>query len=151
MSKCKNHKICLNDIENTIEKTCLERNLKFTDLRRKVFFIMSKSHRMIKAYDILAQMRKNNPSIEPPTVYRALDFLIENNFIHKINSFNSYITCYNFVSEKFCFFLICSKCGSVEENLDSRFSNLILSSVRKHKLFLQKSSLEIEGICNNCS
>lgn len=151
MKKCGDHKNCLKDLEKKIEITCQEQNLKFTDLRREVFLIISKNHGMIKAYDILAQMRKKNPSTEPPTVYRALDFLMENNFVHKINSLNSYVTCYHLVDEGFCFFLICSKCGSVEESLDSRFSDLIFSSAKKHKFLFQKSSLEIEGVCNKCS
>ncbi len=151
MSKCANHKICLDGLEKKIERACEERNLKFTDLRREVFLIISKNHGMIKAYDILSQMRKKNPSTEPPTVYRALDFLMANNFIHKINSLNSYVTCYHLVDEGFCFFLICSKCGSIQESLDSKFSDLILSSVKKNKFLLQKSSLEIEGICFKCS
>jgi Fur family zinc uptake transcriptional regulator len=151
MGKCNNHKKCLTNLEEKIAKTCNERGLKFTDLRREVFTIISKNHGMIKAYDILAKMREKNSLTEPPTVYRALDFLIENNFIHKINSLNSYVTCYHLVDDGFCFFLICSKCGIVEENLDSRFSDLIISAVKKHKFLLQKSSLEIEGTCKNCS
>lgn len=58
MSKCANHKICLDGLEKKIERACEERNLKFTDLRREVFLIISKNHGMIKAYDILSQMRK---------------------------------------------------------------------------------------------
>lgn len=151
MTKCSNHKNCLNDLEQKIDKICQERNLKLTDLRREVFLIISKSHGMTKAYDILAEMRQRNPSTEPPTVYRALDFLIENGFIHKINSLNSYVTCYHLVDEGFCFFLICSKCGSVEENLDSKFSDLILLSIKKHKFLFRKASLEIQGICSKCA
>ena len=151
MTKCNNHKICLNAVAKKVEKTCQDQGLKFTDLRREVFSIISKNHGMIKAYDILAQMRKKNPATEPPTVYRALSFLSENNFIHRINSLNSYVTCYHLIDDGFCFFLICSKCGSIQESVDNKFSDLVISSTKKHKFLLQKSTLEIEGICNKCS
>lgn len=151
MTECRNHKNCLKDLESKVENACIERNLKFTDLRREVFLIVSKSHGMVKAYDILAQMRKNNPLTEPPTIYRALNFLIENNFIHKINSLNSYITCYHLIDKTPCFFLICLECGSVEEVVDNKFSNLVLNSVKKHKFSPQRSNLEIEGICSSCN
>jgi len=150
MKSCDSHKNCLSELENKVRKICDERDLKFTNLRREVFLIISRNHGMIKAYDILECMRKKNPSTNPPTVYRALDFLIENNFIHKINSLNSYVTCYHLINEGFCFFLICSKCNNIEEVIDSRFSNLVISSSKKHKFFLQKSSLEIMGICQKC-
>jgi Fur family zinc uptake transcriptional regulator len=151
MKSCKNHKRCLEDLNQKVEQICLEHNLKFTDLRKEVFDIVSQNHGMIKAYDILSHMQETNQNTKPPTVYRALDFLIENNFIHKINSLNSYITCHHLIEGGACFFLICSKCNSIEELNDNRFSDLILSSSKNHKFLLKKSSLEIQGVCVSCA
>lgn len=151
MIKCTNHRNCLDSLEEKINTICKERNLNFTDLRRRIFSIISKSHGMIKAYDILFEMRKENPLTEPPTVYRALDFLTENNLVHKINSLNSYVTCYHLIEEGFCFFLICNKCSSIIESTDSKFSDLIMNAAKKNKFLLKKSSLEIEGLCKSCA
>jgi Fe2+ or Zn2+ uptake regulation protein len=38
---------------------------------------------------LLESSRDNQAGAAPPTVYRALDFLLENGFIHKLESINA--------------------------------------------------------------
>ena len=75
------------------EQICLERKCNFTEIRKKVFELIWKSHKPIKAYDLLALLSSQDFVEKPPTVYRALDFLQENHFIHRIESMNAYIGC----------------------------------------------------------
>ena len=86
MSNCSDHNLCIDAALTEAQKICDQKNIRFTDLRRTVLKIIWQNHKAIKAYDILDQISGMDFSAKPPTVYRALDFLLENGFIHKINS-----------------------------------------------------------------
>ncbi len=57
---------------------------------------MSLQDGAISAYDLLDLLREAEPQAKPPTVYRALDFLLEQGFVHKVESTNSYVLCHLF-------------------------------------------------------
>ena len=73
-----------------VASACASRGLRFTPLRRRVLELIARAHRPVKAYDLLAELRDEREGAAPPTVYRALDFLIEHGFIHKLESINAY-------------------------------------------------------------
>ena len=52
----------------------------------------------------------------PPTVYRALDFLMANGFVHKLESVNAFVACHHPSSAAHSVpFLICNSCHSAVE------------------------------------
>ncbi len=55
----------------------------------------------ISAYDLLDLLREIEPQAKPPTVYRGLEFLMEQGFIHKIESTNSYVVCHHLITEPY--------------------------------------------------
>ena len=107
MSTCKNHKTCVNETLKNVETICKQKELKLTKLRQRVLKLIWKSHSYVKAYDLLEELKQIDPAAKPPTIYRSLDFLIENGFIHKIQSLNAYIGCAHPNEHKECYFLIC--------------------------------------------
>ena len=70
------HSRCIKNALQDAEAACLSGGLRLTELRRKVLELVWSSHAPVKAYDILDQMHKDNPKTAPPTVYRALEFLM---------------------------------------------------------------------------
>ena len=48
----------------------------------------------------------------PPTVYRALDFLLENGLVHRISSLNAFVGCSLPGKPHAGQFLLCSGCGA---------------------------------------
>ena len=94
-TRCDNHEKCISTTIDQVEKICTEKGLRFTKIRKAILEIIWESHQPIKAYDILSKISNINYSEKPPTVYRALDFLMENGFVHKINSLNSEFTAKN--------------------------------------------------------
>lgn len=58
------------------DEYCRERGEKLTPIRRKVLELLLNSGRATKAYSLLDDMRQIHPGSAPPTVYRALDFLL---------------------------------------------------------------------------
>ena len=73
------------------EKICAQRNVRLTPQRLEVLRLMSLQDGAISAYDLLDLLREAEPQAKPPTVYRALDFLLEQGFVHKVESTNSYV------------------------------------------------------------
>jgi Fur family zinc uptake transcriptional regulator len=67
------------------EKLCAQRNVRLTPQRLEVLRLMSLQQGAISAYDLLDLLRESEPQAKPPTVYRALDFLLEQGFVHKLN------------------------------------------------------------------
>ena len=150
MSNCSDHNLCINSALTEAEKICNQKNIRVTDLRRTVLKIIWQNHKAIKAYDILDQISGMNFSAKPPTVYRALDFLLENGFIHKINSLNSYIGCPHPLQNEQCYFIICSSCDEIEECSDENITNAIKTVMEKNKFTHKNIAIEIDGTCNSC-
>ena len=82
------HNQCIKTALDRAKHTCDESGVKLTPIRRKVLELILQSHKPIKAYDLLAQLSDSDHMEKPPTVYRALDFLLDNHLIHKIESSN---------------------------------------------------------------
>lgn len=69
-----------------VERACGERGLRLTAPRARVLGLIAEAGQPVKAYDLLDRFRALDDagSVAPPTVYRALDFLLANGFIHKL-------------------------------------------------------------------
>src|ERR1700712_5450363 len=74
---------------------CRERGQKLTPIRRTVLELLLSSGRATKAYTLLDEMRSAHPNASPPTVYRALDFLLSAGLIHRIESINAFTVCHD--------------------------------------------------------
>ena len=133
-----------------IEKLCKSNNLKLTALRKQVLELIISKKGFVKAYDLLNDLKKIQPNAKPPTIYRSLDFLEENGFIHKLQSLNAFIKCTHPKEHANCYFLICKKCNNIEEVCSSKIDKLV-SNTSKEKNFSPKNvTFEISGICYKC-
>jgi len=142
----------LNASISRVDEICRSNKLGFTDIRKLVFEIIIKNNKPIKAYEILDEIRNitNKPS-HPPTVYRAIDFLIENGFVHKLNSINSFVGCFHPKTHEECYFLICKKCNLYQECCDDSLKDRISKTAVHNKFVISNTTLEIEGHCLDCS
>ena len=150
MSNCSDHNSCVDSAMKEAENICNKNNLRFTDIRKTVLKIIWESHKPIKAYDILDKISGMEFSAKPPTVYRALEFLLENGLVHKINSLNSFIGCPHPLQHDQCYFIICSACDEIEECCDESISDVIKSVMKKNKFLHKNIAIEINGTCQNC-
>ncbi|QMU55965.1 MAG: transcriptional repressor [Candidatus Mycalebacterium zealandia] len=145
---CKNHDRCVGEITTYAERVCSERGVALTPLRKRVLRIVSRSHRPVKAYKVLSELSR---SAKPPTVYRTLDFLIENGLVHKLSSMSSYCACFHPSSgHSECFFLICSDCGESREFCGSALSKAVDSAVTREGFSKVETVLEVRGTCLEC-
>ena len=72
-----------------------QRGLRLTEIRSQVLELIADSRKPVKAYDLLDRLKDARSNAAPPTVYRALDFLLDNGFIHKLQSINAYVSCHH--------------------------------------------------------
>ena len=143
------HSRCIETALQNAEQICEERNLRFTDLRRRVLELVWQNHGAAKAYDLLEQLG-DDYSAKPPTVYRALDFLQDNGLVHKISSLNAYVGCEHPLAHKDCFFLICSECEEVAECCAPEVASSLRDMVRESGFKPMRTTVEIEGLCKQC-
>ncbi|MDD7804867.1 MAG: transcriptional repressor [Endozoicomonas sp. (ex Botrylloides leachii)] len=135
---------------------CQKRGARLTPLREKVLTLVWKNHSPIGAYDILTELiRQESRQAQPPTVYRALDFLQEQGLIHRLSSINAYIGCTNPVahtnSQHRASFFICSKCRITLEVDSTKVANALNSCAQEHAFSIEHGSIEITGLCFNCN
>jgi Fur family zinc uptake transcriptional regulator len=87
----------------------------------------------------------------PPTVYRALDFLLEQGLVHRIASLNAYMGCADPAHQHLACFFLCESCGNAEELEDSRaLMQALQASAGKRGFRIRQPLLEIGGLCRAC-
>lgn len=134
-----------------VEGACARRDLRLTPLRRDVLELLAESKAPVKAYQLLDLLRARHPNAAPPTVYRALDFMLDNGFIHKLESISSYISCPHPAVEHQVPFLICDNCASAVEVCDPRVAELIEAQASALGFHAHGHTLEVHGICAACA
>ena len=145
-----NHSQCVADALNKAEHLCLARGVQLTPIRHQVLELIWDNHKAVKAYDLLERIKPLQNAAKPATIYRALDFLIEQGLIHRIESLNAFIGCKCSDSPHELLLLICKECHEVEE----RPAPLVMQALTKEFAeagFTQHSkAIEAHGICCRC-
>lgn len=144
------HRRCVRAALAEAKRICHERKGRLTKQRQRVLELVWNSHKPVGAYTVLEQLRAEGFNGAPPTVYRALDFLLEYGLIHRIESLNAYIGCTHPGAEHASQFLICSHCQTVAELDDPKVSRAILSSATRLGFAAADQVIEVRGICAEC-
>ena len=134
-----------------VERACEARGLRLTPIRANALRLIADAGRPVKAYELLDRMKATHDAAAPPTVYRALDFLLEHGFIHKLSSINAYVGCHHPGGEAHAVpFLICDRCHSATELEDDSIVSSLDASARALGFAPQAQTLEVHGICSAC-
>lgn len=145
------HDQCIDLALAEAELTCSKQHLRFTKLRRRVLELVWSRHIPMKAYDILNELRRDGRGAAPPTVYRALEFLLDAGLVHRIESLNAYVGCGGPGKPHIGQFLICRQCNAVAE-VDAPAIADALTQDAKHLGFrADTQTIEIKGLCSECS
>ena len=134
-----------------VERACEARGLNLTPIRAHALRLIADAGRPVKAYELLDRMKATHGGAAPPTVYRALDFLLEHGFIHKLSSINAYVACHHPGGETHAVpFLICDTCHSATELEDDTIVSSLDASARALGFAPQAQTLEVHGVCAKC-
>lgn len=135
-----------------VERACGQRGLRLTPIRANALRLIADAGRPIKAYELLDQMKATHDAAAPPTVYRALDFLLEHGFIHKLASINAYVGCHHPGGEQHAVpFLICDRCHAAIELEDEQVVAALDRRARALGFVPQAQTLEVHGVCASCA
>lgn len=145
------HSHCVHDALATAERLCAESGARLTPLRRRVLELVWGSHRPLGAYELLDQLIAEGHKPAPPTVYRALEFLLEQKLVHRIASRNAFLGCTHPGAAHAGYFLLCDECGNAEEIADGRaLAGAIASAAATADFAISSQTLELTGRCRRC-
>ena len=144
------HAGCVEAALGDAERLCARRGARLTKLRRRVLECVWRSHAPVGAYDILDALRAESRRAAPPTVYRALAFLMEQGLVHRLESRNAYIGCAMPAAPHSGQFLICGECGTVGEVADSAIAQAVARRTEELGFSLHRQTIELTGLCPQC-
>ncbi len=130
---------------------CRRHGVRFTELRREILSLILAADRPIGAYDLLDRLKETRGRAAPPTIYRAIEFLKAQGFIHRIELLNAFVACLDADQQAHPIqFLICTTCGSVEELRDRQIMTAIEQAAATRRFSRSSETIEIQGICYKC-
>ena len=136
-----------------VEAACLKRGLQMTVLRRDIVGILAGSEQPLGAYPIIQKLSVMQARIvAPPTVYRTLDFLVENGFVVKIESRQAYIACdhVGHDHDHHGVLLSCVRCGRSVEVESAAVETEIAALAACQSFKVERKIFEIDGVCASC-
>lgn len=145
------HQGCIDRALSRADSLCTERGVRFTPLRRQVLKLIWGNHEAVKAYDLLELLKPFDPSAKPATIYRALDFLLEQGFIHRIESLNAFIGCSDIGRQHELLLLICDRCHTVEERAAVAVMDAVAAEIAAAGFRVRYKAQEIHGLCAACA
>ena len=146
-----NHKNCVDKAMENADKICQLRGVRLTAQRRRVLELVWGSHKPIGAYellDLLYEREGKRPA--PMTVYRALDFLIEQGLVHRLASLNAYIGSTSLNSDHNSYFFVCDDCGQAAEVTDGNVQKAISEKADRIGFIIHLNTVEVSGRCSQC-
>lgn len=147
------HRRCVQQALRQARAACRERGARLTQLREDVLRLVWQSHRPVGAYALLDMLgaRDGTRRPGPPTVYRALEFLREQGFVHRVESLNAYIGCQVGAEPHDHQLYICRGCGATLESAQPSIRDAVDSYGRQVGFVLESVALEALGLCPACA
>lgn len=140
----------LGDLMERAETLCRRRGARLTAQRRRVLELICASRRPLGAYELLDRMADAGQKPAPPTVYRALEFLLAQGLVHKLETIHAFVGCRHPDHPHRSQFLICSSCGQVNEIEDDTISRGVDSAGQTAGFVMERPVVELLGTCARC-
>src|SRR5687768_14431335 len=126
------HSTCVSEALARAEAQCRSRAARLTPQRRRVLELVWTSHAPVGAYALLDALRQSGIRAQPPTVYRALEFLVSHGLVHRLESQNAFVGCISPARLHAAQFLICTKCRAAAELEDAEIDAAIATSAQQN-------------------
>lgn len=145
------HAACSGDTLARAERLSLNAGLRMTPVRRRTLEILLESHRALGAYDVLERLAADGFGHQPPVAYRALDFLVENGFAHRVRRLNAFAACMHPGEPHSPAFLICRACDAVAETPVAEVHQALAKAAGQIGFAIERVNLEAVGLCPGCA
>ncbi|HEX8231798.1 MAG TPA: Fur family transcriptional regulator [Caulobacteraceae bacterium] len=131
------------------ETRLAEDDQRLTAPRRRVLHMLLEAGQPVKAYDLIAGYGEDGEPAKPPTVYRALEFLERQGFVHRIESLNAFVACERGEVSHAAAFLICDCCGRSQE-IAPVAAEALNRAAEGAGYELSAITMEAHGLCGDC-
>ena len=132
------------------ERICAVRGTRLTPVRRRILELILLADQPLRAYGLLAQLERERGKLGPPTVYRALDFLLAHKLIHKVETSNAFVACGDVEHSHQSQFVICEDCGATEEIRDDAIVERLRRLGEGRGFAVERQVIEARGLCATC-
>jgi Fur family zinc uptake transcriptional regulator len=145
------HASCVDAAIAAADRVCAASGARLTELRRQVLELVWRSHQPVGAYEILERLAaESGRRAAPPTVYRALEFLLDQGLVHRVESRNAFFGCTR-PGEKHVFeILLCTACGRAAEVPGDRVTRAVKTSAAELGFEVDRQTVEVTGRCRDC-
>jgi Fur family transcriptional regulator, zinc uptake regulator len=124
---------------------------KLTPGRRRALDVLEAAGKPLGAYDMMELLGKDGRRPAPISVYRALDFLVEHGYVHRLASRNAFLACaHRHKAHDPVAFLICDTCGRVDEATSPTLATSLGEVAEKSGFSPRAEVIEIAGRCSQC-
>lgn len=132
-------------------RICGERHLKLTDIRSATLEEIAQSG-PISAYQLMSRLSSRlDRRVDPPTVYRSLDFLMNAGLIARLESRSAFVLRHRPDQLHPSVLMLCDRCDSTVELEDPRLVKLIEADAAALGFRLGGPIIECSGTCQRCS
>jgi Fur family zinc uptake transcriptional regulator len=134
------------------ERFCAEREARLTPVRRLVLDRLLRAAQPMSAYELIAALRDDTGRhLNPPTMYRALEFLVKVGLLSRIESRNAFVPCQHPGEKHDCLFFVCNGCGTTIEIDDQRITQALSEDAAKFGFQPSRRVVEVQGLCRGCA
>jgi Fur family zinc uptake transcriptional regulator len=132
------------------QRICALHGARLTPVRRRVLELILRADQPTKAYGLLAELEQERGKLGPPTVYRALDFLLAHKLIHRVETSNAFVACGDAEHSHQSQFVICEDCGVTEEIQDDEIVARLRRLGERRGFAVERQVIEARGLCPAC-
>ncbi|MEX0738794.1 MAG: Fur family transcriptional regulator [Pseudohongiella sp.] len=139
---------------------CRHQKARLTAKRKRILTILLQAGTPLSAYQISDRYREaHEQQMSIMSVYRMLNFLIDQHLAHRLETTNQYLPCAHIdaghtsdTAHGTPQFLICDKCKRVDESgLRTDILEQLDNELRKTGFTMDQQQLEIHGTCQRCA
>lgn len=143
------------------KEQCRTHGVRFTPLREQIYMLVLQANKPVGAYDLITQLQQARlldsdneidgaKNVAPPTVYRSLEFLLNEGLIHQLTSINAYVPCCHPRAQHTAAFLICDQCQRVQECSSLPVQEMLSFAEKDIGFTVARSVIELSGRCQAC-
>jgi Fur family zinc uptake transcriptional regulator len=125
-------------------------SLRLTPVRRRTLEMLVTAHGAMGAYDVLERLAAEGFGTQPPVAYRALNWLVDHGFAHRIRRLNAFTACAQPALDHAAAFLICERCDSVTEAQATGVTQALMQAAEAAGFAMDRATIEAVGLCNLC-
>jgi Fur family zinc uptake transcriptional regulator len=144
------HSHCASDGLARADAILAARKQRLTPVRRQTLEILLSEHRALGAYEVLERLAAAGFGKQPPVAYRALEFLVDQGFAHKVRRLNAFTACMHPETDHAPLFLICRGCNALAETAAAPVRAALDAAAQAVGFTVERTSIEALGLCPAC-